>query len=211
MTSDSERRYARYNLLEQIALGNNDAVEAMRLPDEPSDELDSLWQYVPPDADLMKRVLVDAGCTVDPEPNTNDTLTEDYFGENVKTHGLSLWTRIVKQAYRYRRFSRWALIEMRKLPVQALQILYDLPECTDEQRLQIREIGGGNYRGHPFTSARWSTNLDIDTNDDHYWTNNDNYVRREQNERPPMPAVYRDRVDLPPPTYEEVLEWDATH
>ena len=182
----------------------------MRLPDEPSDELDSLMQYMPPDADLMEIVLVEAGCAVDAEPNTNDTLTEDYFGENVKTRGLFWWTRIVKQAYHYRRFGRFTLIEMRKLPVQALQILYDLPECTDEQRLQIREIGGGNYRGHPFTSARWSTNLEVNTNNDDYWTNNDNYVPREQNERP-MPAVYRDRVDLPPPTYEEVLEWDATH
>jgi len=211
MSSNRERRNARYNLLEQIALANVDAVKAMRLPEYPFDELDSLWQYVPPDADLMKRVLVDAGCSVDADPNTNDTLTEDYVGENDKTRGLWLWTRIVKQAYIWRGFSHATLIAMRKLPVQALQILYDLPECTDEQRLQIREIGGGNYRGHPFTSARWSTNLGVDPNDNDYWTNDDAYVRRERNGSPPMPAVYRDRVDLPPPTYEEVLEWDATH
>ena len=218
-----EARYARYNLLEQVALGNVDAVEALGLP-PPGPELDSLWQYVPPGADLMKQVLVDAGCTVDPEPNTNNgrwTITEDYEGEQEETAGPLIWTWIVHQAYNTARFNPGVLAEMQNLPVQALQLLYDLEiygDITDEQASQIREIGGGNYRGHPFTSARWSTTLEdydsaseVDTISDS--DDDDVYVPRElreENERP-MPAVYRDRVEIPPPTYEELLEWDATH
>jgi len=216
-----ERRYARYNLLEQVALGNVDGVEALGLP-SPGPKLDSLWQYVPPGADLMKQVLVNAGCTVDPEPNTNNTLTEDYEGEQHETVGLLMWTWIVHEASTTARFIPQVLPELQKLPVQALQILYDLDDITDEQVSQIREIGGGNYRGHPFTSARWSTNYlgdddsasEVDTISD---SDDDVYVPRELREeneptfRRPMPVVYRDRVDLPPPTYEEVLEWDATH
>ena len=167
----------------------------------------------------MKQVLVDAGCTVNPEPNTNNTVTEDYEGEQHETAGPIMWIWIVHEAYNTERFNRGVLAEMQNLPVQALQILYDLDDITDEQASQIREIGGGNYRGHPFTSARWSTNYlpdhdsasEVDTISD--TDDDDVYVPRElreENERP-MPAVYRDRVEIPPPTYEELLEWDATH
>ena len=226
-----ERRYARYNLLEQLALGNVSAVQALGLPNgvdsdgfpDENPELDSLWQYVPPGADELYTLLLEAGCTYPhPPPNTNDTLTEDYPGEDAETAGLYWWNEAVHNTKVSIRFGSFSLSKLQNLPVQALQILYDLPECSDEQRLQIREMGGGNYRGHPFTSARWSTNSEHDDSASEVDTisdtdDDDVYVPRELREeneptfRRPMPAVYRDRVDLPPPTYEEVLEWDATH
>ena len=223
------RRLARYNLVEQVALGNVSAVQALGLPNgvdsdgfpNENPELDSLWQYVPPGADELYTLLLEAGCTYPhPPPNTNDTLTEDYPGEDAETAGLFWWNYIVKEAYNAPRFQPTTLFEMQNLPVQALQILYDMPDLSDEQSSQIREIGGGNYRGHPFTSARWSTNLEdddsasevdtiSDTDDDDVYVPRE--LREENEPRRPMPVVYRDRVDLPPPTYEEVLEWDATH
>ena len=215
MSRSRERRYARYKLVEQVALGNVSAVQALGLPGA-SKELDSLWQYVPLGATEMYDLLIQAGCTPNPPPNNGLFPTEDYPGEDVTTGGIVYWHIILYDAYfRDGGWSPSALEELRNLPVQALQILYDMDELDEEQELEIEEIGGLNYRGHPFTSARWSTVVPDD-----YWdseddttsdTDDDVYIPREQNERRPMPAVYRDRVDIPPPTYEEVLEWDATH
>lgn len=222
-------RWARYNLVEQIGLGNVTAVRGLGLP-PPGPALDSLWQYVPqwPGMDEVYALLLEAGAHA-ALPNTGDCqqdgwmATMDYPEEGRDTLGNMAWFELLDSSRDRTEYNARDMKELRNLPTQALQILYDSDlNLSPRQRTQIRQAGGGNYQGYPFTSARWSTMWrDYDSDGDPVDTASesdydDGYIPPElrgenpADAQPRAPAMYRDRVDALP-SYDDVLEWDAAH